>query len=31
MSTCNLLLRIADAKEYRPLWSQGILDEVERN
>lgn len=31
MPTCDLLLRIADAKEYRPLWSQEILDEVERN
>lgn len=31
MATCDLLLRIADAKEYRPLWSQNILDEVERN
>lgn len=31
MPTCDLLLRIADAKEYRPLWSQGILEEVERN
>lgn len=31
MPTCDLLLRIADAKEFRPLWSQGILDEVERN
>lgn len=31
MATCDLLLRIADAKEYRALWSQGILDEVERN
>lgn len=31
MPTCDLLLRIADAKEYRPLWSQEILEEVERN
>lgn len=31
MPTCDLLLRIADAKEYRPLWSPEILDEVERN
>lgn len=31
MATCDLLLRIADAKEYRPLWSQEILNEVERN
>lgn len=31
MPTCDLLLRIADAKEYRPLWSHTILEEVERN
>lgn len=31
MPTCDLLLRLADAKEYRPLWSHGILEEVERN
>lgn len=31
MATCDLLLRIADAKEYRPLWSKEILEEVERN
>lgn len=31
MATCDLLLCIANAKEYRALWSQGILDEVERN
>ncbi len=30
MPTCDLLLRLADAKEYRPLWSHGILVEVER-
>lgn len=31
MPTCDLLLRIADSKEYRPLWSHTILEEVERN
>lgn len=27
---CDLLLRLADADMYRPLWSAQILDEVER-
>lgn len=31
MPICDLLLRIADAKEYRPLWSRTILEEAERN
>lgn len=31
MPTCDLLLRIAEAKEYRPLWSKEILEEVQRN
>jgi predicted nucleic acid-binding protein len=28
---CDLLLRLAETDMYRPLWSQEILDEVERN
>lgn len=28
---CDLLLRLAEADLYRPLWSADILDEVERN
>lgn len=27
----DLLLRLADAELYEPLWSDAILDEVERN
>ncbi|MPZ83165.1 MAG: PIN domain-containing protein [Actinophytocola sp.] len=27
----DLLLRLAEANTYRPLWSQDVLDEVERN
>jgi hypothetical protein len=27
----NLLLRLADAEMYEPLWSEEILAEVERN
>lgn len=28
---CDTLLRLADAETYRPLWSAGILDELDRN
>lgn len=28
---CDLLLRLAEADMYRPLWSEEILAEVERN
>lgn len=28
---CDLLLRLAQASLYRPLWSAGILDEARRN
>jgi predicted nucleic acid-binding protein len=28
---CDLLLRLAETDMYRPLWSNEILDEVERN
>jgi len=28
---CDLLLRLAEAEMYRPLWSAEILDEVRRN
>lgn len=31
MPTADLLLRLATAKQFRPLWSNKILDEVERN
>lgn len=31
MPDADLLLSIAAAKQYRPLWSAEILDEVERN
>ncbi|GAB3435812.1 PIN domain-containing protein [Actinophytocola sediminis] len=27
----DILLRLAEANTYRPLWSQDVLDEVERN
>lgn len=27
----DLLLRLADAELYDPLWSEAILDEVQRN
>jgi predicted nucleic acid-binding protein len=28
---CDTLLRLADAGAYRPLWSAGVLDELQRN
>jgi predicted nucleic acid-binding protein len=28
---CDTLLRLAEAGTYRPLWSDGVLDELERN
>ena len=28
---CDSLLRLAEAGTYRPLWSAGVLDELERN
>jgi PIN domain len=28
---CDTLLRLAEAGAYRPLWSAGVLDELERN
>lgn len=31
MTTTDLLLRMADARHFRILWSADILDEVERN
>lgn len=31
MPIADLLLRLATAKQFRPLWSDEILDEVERN
>ncbi|MBD8505067.1 PIN domain-containing protein [Hoyosella sp. G463] len=31
LPVCDLMLRLADAGLYRPLWSEEILDEVERN
>lgn len=31
MPEADLLLRIAAAKQYRPLWTDEILDEVEKN
>ncbi|WP_223286335.1 PIN domain-containing protein [Kocuria atrinae] len=31
MPITDLLLRLATAKQFRPLWSDEILDEVERN
>lgn len=31
MPIADLLLRLADSKQFRPLWSVDIRDEVERN
>lgn len=28
---CDTLLRLAEAGAYRPLWSAGVLDELQRN
>jgi hypothetical protein len=28
---CDTLLRLAEMGTYRPLWSAGVLDELERN
>jgi len=28
---CDTLLRLAEARTYRPLWSAGVLDELSRN
>ncbi len=28
---CDTLLRLAEAETYRPLWSAGVLEELERN
>jgi predicted nucleic acid-binding protein len=28
---CDTLLRLAEAGTYRPLWSAGVLDELQRN
>lgn len=28
---CDTLLRLAESGTYRPLWSAGVLDELERN
>lgn len=31
LNLADLLLRLAEAETYRPLWSEQLLDEVERN
>jgi hypothetical protein len=28
---CDTMLRLAEAGAYRPLWSAGVLDELQRN
>jgi predicted nucleic acid-binding protein len=28
---CDTLLRLAEAEAYRPLWSPGVLEELQRN
>ncbi|GAA1984277.1 PIN domain-containing protein [Amycolatopsis minnesotensis] len=31
LNTADLLLRLAEAETFRPLWSEELLDEVRRN
>ena len=28
---CDTMLRLAEAELFRPLWSEGVLDELTRN
>lgn len=28
---CDTLLRLAEEESYRPLWTAGVLEELERN